>query len=99
MAIQNDKSLASSFGKSIHPSDSACPALSARTCCDVSYCRQIQSCPPLPLECNSQNDLKFCFQYSWKNISNDRPGLCKDCNSANLDAITYKTYQACALKK
>lgn len=98
-AIQNDQSLTSETETVPTIQDAACPTMAKRTCCYVSYCTKVQECPPLPLECNSQNDLKFCFQYSWKNIPKGRPGMCNYCNSANIDTITYKVSRECIQKK
>lgn len=97
-AIQSDQRISSELTAEAIPAEGACPPIAKRTCCDVSYCTKVEACPPLPMECNSQNDLKFCFQYSWKNIPKGRPGMCNYCNSANLDAITYKTYKECVPK-
>lgn len=97
-AIQNDQQIFGQLTSGIVSGDNACPSVIKRTCCDVSYCTKVEVCPLLPRECNSQNDLKFCFQYSWKNIPKGQPGMCSSCGSTDADIVTYKKYIECASK-
>lgn len=75
----------------------ACPTLKKRACVEESYTKEPISCKPLPDECNSQNDLKFCFQYTWK--QNRKVSYCRMCSGNNVDMFNDRVFVTCKNKE
>lgn len=71
----------------------ACPPSQRRTCTEESYSTKPVSCTIRRDECNSQNDLKFCFIYTWKEGKSN--GDCHDCDGANLENSSNRVFTEC----
>lgn len=83
--------------KVIEWGNAACPAFKKRACVEESYTTEPIKCKPMADECNSQNDLKFCFQYTWK--QNRKVSYCRMCSGTNFDYYNDRTLVTCKTKE
>lgn len=94
-SIKNNSSDNKNHSK-LDGSESSCPARIKRVCIGSFYSSQDSECQLESDECNFQNNLKFCYQYSWKNKST--PNYCRDCNGQGEEKSIDKILIECKAK-